>query len=179
MKLNRQEIEARIRDIRDRRCMNVTGPMDFEAHDPFTMAANEGKEKGSETSPWINPGKMTDAARLDLISKIKAGEILSVNFWAYCFGDGGNQNNLIVSSKQVKQLAKSASRVVAALDGHWGGNASMIVGEINKGRADLVGTETKLALANRITKPPAMEAVVRGEWKWFSISLNADDFLFE
>lgn len=179
MKMSRADIEAQIKDIRARRSMTVVGEMNFDRHDPFEMAAGDGANKGSETSPWINPGKMSDAQRLEMLRKIEEKAIFSVNFWAYCFGDGGNQNNLHVTAKQVKQLAKSASRGIAALDSHWGGSANSIVGEVTKGRADLVGAETKLALANRVTKPGAMEAVVRGEWKWFSVSINADDFNFE
>lgn len=186
MRMSRADIEAQIKDIRARRSMNAVGSMDFEPFDPFAMAAEDGEKSNpkADLSPWINPGKLTDRERLDLVARIDAGEVASVRFWAYTFGDGGNQNKLHVTAKQVRQLGKSAGRGMAALDGHGaflgGSPASSIAGEVFKGRADTVASgETKLALAHRITEPPAMKSVVRGSWKWFSVSLNADDFNFE
>jgi hypothetical protein len=186
MRMSRADIEAQIKDIRARRSMNAVGSMDFEPFDPFAMAAEDGEKSNpkADLSPWINPGKLTDRERLDLVARIDAGEVASVRFWAYTFGDGGNQNKLHVTAKQVRQLGKSAGRGMAALDGHGaflgGSPASSIAGEVFKGRADTVASgETKLALAHRITEPPAMKSVVRGSWKWFSVSFNADDFNFE
>jgi hypothetical protein len=188
MRLDRGQIQEQVKQLRDQKRLGATGSIAFieaafdGAEGAVELAASEGRVEGAEDlSPWINPAKMTERGRLDLVAKIQAGEVGSVRFWAHVFGDGFNQNKIKVSSKQIKQAARSAGGI-AVLDGHgvFGGSpASNIVGEVLRGRADAVDGETKLALAHRVAEPKAMESLARGLWRWFSVSLNADDWMME
>lgn len=187
MRLDRLQIQEQVKHLREQKRLGATGSISFvdrDAGSAAEMAASEGEAKGAseDLSPWINPAKMTERQRLDLVAKIQAGEVGSVRFWAAVFGDGFNQNKIKVSGKQVKQAARSAGGI-AVLDGHGafmgGSPASNIVGEVLKGRADVVDGETRLALAHRVAEPKAMEALARGLWKWFSVSLSAEEWALE
>jgi len=172
----RQYLTEQMKRLSAHKPLDVAGRLEFCA---VEMAASEGENKGAgDTSPWINPAKMSDRERLDLIKRIEAREVAAVQFWAHVFGDGGNQHRLKVTPAQVKQAAKSAVGV-SAKDGHgaWGDGspANNAVGSITKGRSDkLESGETVVALAHRITNQQAMIEVVSGTWLWFSVALNAD-----
>lgn len=181
----KQFLTEQMKQLHARKSLDVTGRLGFCT---VEMAASEGKNEGGgggtgETSPWINPAKMSDRERLDLIKRIEAREVASIQFWAHVFGDGFNQNRLKLTPAQVRQAAKSAAGI-AALDGHggWGDGspASHAVGSITKGRSDkLESGETVATLAHRISNQRAMIEVVSGTWLWFSVSLAADQWMDE
>jgi len=118
-----------------------------------------------------NPATMTPEQRRDMITAIKAGDVMGLTFKALAFGSGENANGARLSPEQIDELAGTAAGVDLLTDHGW--SVDGVVGEVTAGEARDEGAERVLVLSHEITHPDAMEAFVRRRLRRFSVGIDA------
>lgn len=120
-------------------------------------------------TPVINPHDLTTEQRVELIAKIRAGELLALRFPAHVFGSKPNLNGIRPKPGTEYQVAKTAKGVPFIVD-HRLHDSAAKYGTVVDSRFDN-GDVFDLV---EVREPGAMEALVRGLFEQFSIRYAFD-----